>query len=96
LTLFLAAICIGALVSILTKVLPGHTGREARAAARAASSPQGARGPGVLWFGFNSSVCVVGGCWVLWSGLWWGALVIIAGIAGIPFIARKARAGNWL
>jgi hypothetical protein len=57
---------------------------------------EGDQGMGVLWWGFNSFVCVVGGLWVLSIGLWWGALAIPAGLAGIPIIASKARAGNGL
>ena len=60
-----------------------------------AKHPNSDRGMGFLWWSFNSFVCVAGGFWALWIGLWWGGLGIIAGLAGIPIIARKVREGNW-
>ena len=91
----LAAACIGALLTIFATLIPGHTAREERAAARAASSPEGARGLGVIWWAFNSTVGIVGGVWMTAIGIWWGLLCIVGGIAGVRMIPRKARAGNW-
>lgn len=55
----------------------------------------GSRGMGVLWWTFNSTVCIAGGIWALSIGLWWGMFGIVFGVLGIPILLRKLRARNY-
>jgi len=61
-----------------------------------AAKPESNRGPGFLWWAFNSFVCVVGGLWMLSFDFWWALLVIVLGLSGIPLAARTFHARHWL
>jgi hypothetical protein len=61
-----------------------------------AATPDSNRGPGFLWWAFNSFVCVVGGLWMLSFDFRWGLLVILLGLPSIPLAARKLGARHWL